>query len=72
MDAYWLLKVHNDVDWTDEEALGGEVTREVTLCKDCKHYSPCKNDDDTFFCANFLISNVASDDFCSRGVKRED
>lgn len=45
---------------------------DLVRCRDCKYYSPYKNDDDTFFCANFAINNVAPDDFCSHGEKRVD
>lgn len=68
MDAYWLLKVHNDVDWTEEEALGGEVTREVTLCADCEcSYAP------EHFAPGRLLCKLNNgvwmpEDFCSRGV----
>ena len=49
-----------------------EYVGELIRCKDCKYYSPYKNDNDTFFCANFAINNVAPDDFCSWAKKREE
>lgn len=69
MDAYWLLEVHNDVDWTDEEALGGEVTREVTTCKDCRHvYEHHDARGRWLLCGLQLYDEVKPEDFCSRGV----
>lgn len=66
MEAHWLLVVHNDVDWTDEEALGGEVVREVTTCAECGFA-------DTLSCMpNRVLCKRNNgvwkpNDFCSRG-----
>ena len=64
--------VHECVgSWTDDGVWQVSPGDPIVRCKDCKYYSPRK-DDDAFFCANFLISTVAPDDFCAWGETEED
>lgn len=61
---WWYIGWYTDKIKTAPEA--------VVRCKDCKHYVPYQTKDGCFCFLDAGMCEAEPDDFCSRGVRKDD